>query len=137
MVTKKPQPVVVTGHGRRIEQAIFDRQSALGRRYTQSEFGRDVGMRLRGKPLGRSTLVDWIAERNQPSLEAFAAMEAVLERPGIRVYLAFGVWPQEKAPAHPPTVIEDEGGVPVRQPGSSRAASQSAVNQRGKGRRVR
>lgn len=94
----------MAGYGARIQQAILDHASHLGRPYRPAEFARDVGLaevspegKKRNKEYGRSTLADWLAERNQPSLETFAAMEFVLERPGIRVWLAFGVWPAASA----------------------------------------
>lgn len=93
------------GHGARIRQALLDHNALLGQRalaegrpvirYTDRQFAHDVGMAERGKPYANTTGADWISERNEPDLAVFLAMEVVLERPGIAVWLAFNIWTAE------------------------------------------
>lgn len=90
------------GYGARIRQALLDHNATLGQRaladgrsverYTDRQFAVDVGNAERGKPYANTTAADWISERNEPDLAVFLAMEVVLERPGIAVWLAFNIW---------------------------------------------
>lgn len=69
------------GFGARINQALLDRSSQIGRRYTQEEFAAEVGMAERGKPYTGAAVTDWIKERRTPDLPTFRAMATVLQRP--------------------------------------------------------
>lgn len=84
-----------SGYGARIREALLRFQSdVLKRRYSDAEFGRDVGLIERDKPYGRASVADWIAERSEPARSTFLAMEAVLKRPGIAIWLSFNTWPR-------------------------------------------
>lgn len=65
------------GFGRRIRQTIWDIQSQIGRKYTQADFARDVGMVQRGEPWSDKAVSAWISEANQPDLATFMAMAVV------------------------------------------------------------
>jgi hypothetical protein len=87
-----------SGYGQRIRQALLDYQATVVRgRYSDAQFAHDVGIAERGKPYGRSSVTDWVAERTEPSRTTWIAMELVLKQPGFAVYGSFGVWPQPSA----------------------------------------
>lgn len=67
------------GFGKRIEQAILDRQSQIGQRLTLGGIGVAVAKReRRDKPYGTSTVSAWIDETNEPTLATFEALAAEL-----------------------------------------------------------
>jgi len=103
------------GFGKRIGQAILDRQSQIGHRLTLGEIGVAVAKReKRSKPYGVSTVAAWIEERNEPTLAAFAALAAELgttpgwlafsEKPDVRVYV------KQSEEAEPVLVEEPQRG---------------------------
>lgn len=119
------------GYGLRIREMIADRASHLVRssqsvrRYTDTQFAKDVGEVERGKPYPSTTLADWLSERNEPSIATALAMEVVLERPGAACYIFFGCWPAAGAdgviPATPGAVRPKERK-PLPRPATSHAA---------------
>jgi len=81
------------GYGRRIEQALLDRQSQIGERLTLEWLGAEVG-KLEKRKEGAYTqaaVSSWVSERNEPSLVTFKALaEALHTTPE---WLAFAVRP--------------------------------------------
>lgn len=67
--------------GPRIRKALLDHASQISRPYSDKEFGREVGKLARGKAYGGSTVGEWIAGRNEPTLAVFMAMSAVTGKP--------------------------------------------------------
>lgn len=106
------------GYGPRIRHALSEYNAMLSARalangepstrYTDTNFAEDVGRVERGKPYANTTAADWIAERNEPSIGTLLAMEVVLEKPGVAVWIAFNVWPADgvKSPAAVKTTIK-------------------------------
>lgn len=65
------------GFGGRIRQAVLDHASRLGRQYSLSEFGREVGQLERNREYTPSAVTEWLAERSEPSISTFRAMAKV------------------------------------------------------------
>lgn len=55
------------GFGARIRQAILDRGSQTGLRYTNRQLALDIGV-------SGSAITEWIAERSEPSIATFRAI---------------------------------------------------------------
>lgn len=88
------------GFGKRIEQAILDRQSQIGQRLTLGGIGDAVAKReRRTKPYGVSTVAGWLDERNEPTLATFTALAAELNT--TPEWLAFGAHTLVYTKEHP------------------------------------
>lgn len=78
-----------TGYGPRIEQAILDLQSQIGRRLNQDQVGEIVaGVLRRPESFTASTVNGWIKERSEPTLSVFLALAALSGRQA--AWIAFG-----------------------------------------------
>lgn len=62
------------GFGARIRQAILDRGSQTGLRYTNRQLARDIGV-------SGSAITEWIAERSEPSIATFRAIAKATGKP--------------------------------------------------------
>lgn len=69
------------GFGERIEQAILFYASQKGSRVTLKAFGREVGIRDRGRGYTTSAVSEWIQERAEPGIRTFRVMAAITGRP--------------------------------------------------------
>lgn len=79
LATEELHLTTLLGFGARIRQAVLDKASQIGRRYTTKEFAADVGNaeRGRGKPYAPSMITEWVSERSEPGIAALAAMTKV------------------------------------------------------------
>lgn len=69
------------GFGERIAQAILYHASQIGKRVTLKAFGREVGLRDRGRAYSTSAVSEWIQERSEPGIRTFRVMAAVTGKP--------------------------------------------------------
>lgn len=107
------------GFGARIRQAILDRASQMGQRYTNRQLARDLGV-------SDSAITEWISERSEPSIATFRAIAKATGKP-VEWLMALDIEPNAVAPVVP-------HGEPL--PRKKRAAAKKAASDRS-GRRRR
>jgi hypothetical protein len=106
-------------------------------RYTDARFAKDVGMVERGKPYANTTAADWIAERNEPGMATGLAMEVVLEKPGVAVWIFFGVYPAEGVATPGAVRSKERKLLPDPRPPKKKAAKKTGTTGRSGGGRAR